>query len=321
MYFVVVTVLIILLFFYYLFSIRFVNQNVKNTALPSTAVIMIRALTSSFVKREGRLPSGNPFPRIQLQQTRIIDKTNVEKYDQICTFESSEFWKSEKVPLCYMEALCMKLMSTTISLPQFPLSGLGLIHIRNLITQYEDIIIGQKLDFESNIGEHRITERGIEVDIVCTASVGNVVSWKAISTLLSRGKSVPKKQPPEETKQEETQTSRFKVRENTGRRYAAVSGDYNPHHLYALTAKFFGFHKPIAHGLWSLASCMKELTKLPQYPKKYPITVECSFKRPLFMPGEVVFSYKVLTQDNGISFGLYDKEGKIPHLVGQVLTK
>jgi acyl dehydratase len=40
------------------------------------------------------------------------------------------------------------------------------------------------------------------------------------------------------------------------RKYASVSGDYNPIHLYGLTAKLFGFpHGCIMHGMWSIAAC------------------------------------------------------------------
>ena len=38
-----------------------------------------------------------------------------------------------------------------------------------------------------------------------------------------------------------------------GRRYASVSGDRNPIHLYGVTAKAFGFPRQIAHGMWSKA--------------------------------------------------------------------
>ena len=44
-----------------------------------------------------------------------------------------------------------------------------------------------------------------------------------------------------------------------GRRYAAVSGDHNPIHLYPLTAKAFGFPRQIAHGMWSKARCVAAL--------------------------------------------------------------
>ena len=48
-----------------------------------------------------------------------------------------------------------------------------------------------------------------------------------------------------------------------GRRYAAVSGDHNPIHLHALTAKPFGFPRAIAHGMWTKARCLAALERLP----------------------------------------------------------
>ena len=38
---------------------------------------------------------------------------------------------------------------------------------------------------------------------------------------------------------------------DTGRRYAAVSGDRNPIHLSSLAAKAFGFPRAIAHGMYT----------------------------------------------------------------------
>jgi len=47
--------------------------------------------------------------------------------------------------------------------------------------------------------------------------------------------------------------------------------------------------------------------------------VEASFKRPILMPANVVFSYKWI--ENGIAFALHDKDGKVPHVVGSVVSK
>ncbi len=49
---------------------------------------------------------------------------------------------------------------------------------------------------------------------------------------------------------------------NTGRRYAAVSRDFNPHHLYTWTALPMGFKHPIAHGIWSMARAAQALKRL-----------------------------------------------------------
>jgi acyl dehydratase len=50
-------------------------------------------------------------------------------------------------------------------------------------------------------------------------------------------------------------TRQWSLGGDTGRRYAAVSGDYNPIHLSAASARASGMKRPIAHGMY-LASRM-----------------------------------------------------------------
>ena len=77
----------------------------------------------------------------------------------------------------------------------------------------------------------------------------------------------------------------WRLRGDLGRRYAAVSGDHNPIHLYPLTAKALGFKRQIAHGMWSLARCVAALeNRLPD-----AVTVDAAFKKPIFLPGTVAF--------------------------------
>ena len=66
-----------------------------------------------------------------------------------------------------------------------------------------------------------------------------------------------------------------------GRRYAAVSGDGNPIHLYPLTAQALGFKRQIAHGMWTKARCVAALET--GCPTRSPSRV--AFKKPVFLPG------------------------------------
>ena len=43
-----------------------------------------------------------------------------------------------------------------------------------------------------------------------------------------------------------SRSTRWRLPADQGRRYAAVSGDYNPIHLYGWAARPFGFKQPIA---------------------------------------------------------------------------
>jgi acyl dehydratase len=71
-----------------------------------------------------------------------------------------------------------------------------------------------------------------------------------------------------------------------GRRYGSVSGDRNPIHMHALSARLFGFPQAIAHGMWTKARCLAALEA--RLPDAY--TVDVSFRRPILLPSRVTFS-------------------------------
>ena len=96
-----------------------------------------------------------------------------------------------------------------------------------------------------------------------------------------------------------------------GRRYAAVSGDHNPIHLYGVTAKAFGFPRQIAHGMWSKARCLAALDgRLPD-----AVTVEVAFKKPILLPGTVAFGST--RTGEGYAFSLTNPKSGAPHLLGR----
>jgi hypothetical protein len=51
----------------------------------------------------------------------------------------------------------------------------------------------------------------------------------------------------------------FMFTEDIGRKYAKISRDYNPIHLYPFTARLLGFKKAIAHGMYSKAWAVSQL--------------------------------------------------------------
>jgi acyl dehydratase len=55
--------------------------------------------------------------------------------------------------------------------------------------------------------------------------------------------------------------ARWELSGGAGRRYARVSGDYNPIHLWPWTARPFGFRAPILHGFASAARAAHALVE------------------------------------------------------------
>ena len=56
---------------------------------------------------------------------------------------------------------------------------------------------------------------------------------------------------------------RWRLAPDLGRRYAAVSGDFNPIHLSPATSRLFGFRRPIIHGMWTHARALAGLGRVP----------------------------------------------------------
>jgi acyl dehydratase len=99
-----------------------------------------------------------------------------------------------------------------------------------------------------------------------------------------------------------------------GRRYAAVSGDYNPIHLYPVTAKALGFPRHIAHGMWTLARSVAALeNRLPD-----AVRVDVVFRKPVFLPGKVALGAQPL--DDGYGFTLTTPGSDTVHLVGRTTS-
>jgi acyl dehydratase len=106
--------------------------------------------------------------------------------------------------------------------------------------------------------------------------------------------------------------SHWHLRADLGRRYAAVSGDRNPIHLSAPTAKLLGFQRAIAHGMWTKARCLAALEgRLPE-----AFTVDVAFRRPILLPGRVAFASSA--GDGAIRFAVRDPAGAHTHLEGTV---
>ena len=103
-------------------------------------------------------------------------------------------------------------------------------------------------------------------------------------------------------------------RPTSGRRYAAVSGDHNPIHLYPLTAKALGFPRQIAHGMWTKARGLAALeNRLPD-----AVSVEVAFKKPILLPGTVTFGARTHRRPARALARSALRDGA-PHLLGRAV--
>lgn len=294
-----------------------VDVRLEYDELPSVAPSYLRAA----ITFSGVLSAGQTVPQIVATVEDVtVRAERLARYRKVCGFT-----RSASLPVTYPHVLAFPLHMTVLTHKQFPLKLLGLIHMRNAITQHRAIGVDEPLDLSVSVGGHRDTFRGIEFDLVthCRGANGETI-WEAVGTMLSRRSSKPEHKAPQDKaagKRREGVELDFvpehdvawSVPEDIGRRYAAAAGDYNPIHLSALSAKLFGFPRAIATGMWTKAHVAAELA--PQLAHD-AYRLELAFKKPVFLPSRPRLQYTLGEQ--GADFALVSENIDKLHLSGSV---
>ncbi|CAN5396073.1 MaoC/PaaZ C-terminal domain-containing protein [soil metagenome] len=239
-----------------------------------------------------------------------VERSSVDAYAAVCGFPTKDV-----APLTYPHMLVFGLQMAIMSDPAFPAPAIGTVHLENSITQHRPIAIGETLVVTASVGpkiahpKGTIYEFTTSIASASTDDSGEVV-WEETSAYLRRGKGDDESSYGMTFPDAPAQGLTWKLPADLGRRYAAVSGDHNPIHLYPLTAKALGFSRQIAHGMWTKARCVAALeNRLPD-----AVRVDVAFKKPVFLPGSVAFGSAPV--DGGIAFSLSNPTSGAPHLAG-----
>ncbi len=239
-------------------------------------------------------------------RTAVIDADAVAAYSRVCQFPAKD-----TIPLPFPHMLAFPLHMAILTSPAYPFPAIGSVHVDNVITSHRPLRVGETLDLAVRAVGPRDHAKGSVVDFVTEARVGDETVWESTSTYLRRGKPHEDASPGLRFDRIPPGTTQWRLAEDLGRRYGAVSGDRNPIHLYPITAKALGFPRQIAHGMWSLARCVAAIeNRLPD-----TVTVEVAFKKPIFLPGTVAFGLDAAQDD--LAFALTSPRDGSPHLVGR----
>jgi acyl dehydratase len=280
------------------------DATLLKAALPSIPVVNLLP----GIRKTGGGPS-------VLREERIaaVEAERVRAYADTCGFPMKD-----TAPLPYPHVLAFPLHMAIMSSPEFPYPAMGGVHIANSIASRRPVALGETLHLAVHTSAPRHHPKGTLVDFLAAATADGEVVWESVSTYLLRGG-------PRMVSTGSTDASggdgptdvvpervTWRLPGDLGRRYAAVSGDHNPIHLYPLTAKALGFPRQIAHGMWSLARCVAAVeNRLPD-----AVTVEAAFKKPIFLPGSVAFGVDATTA-GGLTFALTSPKNAAPHLIGR----
>ncbi len=264
-------------------------------------------------------------PRLALAGTRPIDlEARVQQasanpaalaaYRSVCGF-----LPGESMPPTYPHILAAGVHLAMLGSRVFPVRLAGLIHLANKIELLEPIPVHAALSLFCTLTGPEETSRGQEFSLTTTARRRGQPVWRETMRFLARAPGRRERTgrrklqgPPEDT----VTVACWGAPSDIGRRYAQVSGDFNPIHLFAGTARLFGFDRAIAHGMWSLARATAALA--PDAGCE-TLVVDARFVKPLTLPGEVELAVTDPSGGAARQFWLAGASGGPVHLAGTLV--
>jgi acyl dehydratase len=240
-----------------------------------------------------------------------VDRGNQASYGRLTGHRLGD-----ALPGLYPHVLAFEMHLRLLVDRRFPFEPLGLVHVANAATVHRPISAAEPLDLVCRTSGVRGHPRGRLVDVETAVFVDGETVWEETTTLLSRGdgdREAPDG-PPLAGADAPVGSIRWDLPADLGRQYAAVSGDRNPIHLYAATAKAFGFPRAIAHGMWTAARTLAHVEG--RLPGSYRYDV--AFRRPVLLPGRVRVGMTTDEATGALTLGVVSSGGEETHLVARV---
>ncbi|MET9799186.1 MaoC/PaaZ C-terminal domain-containing protein [Streptomyces sp. NPDC006368] len=285
------------------------------------ATLALGALSSPF-KRPGRRPGATvpaPAPTLRIVEPDLrVDPNRLAAYARICGFPGTG-----PLPLPYPHVLAFPAAMRLMAAPGFPLPLPGLVHTWIEVTGHHPLLPGDRPELTVYVAGMAPHRRGTEATVVTEARLAGELVWASRSGYLARHRTNAGTEPDPDPGAAETDPrapvtdpdpeanagpvtapgpvtaagpderphipppparAQWLLPADLGRRYGAASGDRNPIHLHPLTARVFGFPRPIAHGMWTFARCLAEWEPLAS------ARVRADFRAPVPLPGTVTYA-------------------------------
>lgn len=254
--------------------------------------------------------SGAAFPSIKYVLESVqADPSKLHAYNTLFGYTGdivpSTYWHTRFFPIRILLAADKK----------FPFPLPGMVHLTDTITQYEPIKASDTLRMECYLGKCMRHEKGTAFETITQLFLHDKLVWEENTVNLRIGKT----QLGEEEYSayefplvESTKETELTIPRSMGKKYAHISGDFNPIHVSVLGAKIFGFKTSLMHGWYSLNKLLAP--HQPLMDEKHTLFV--AFKKPLFLPGNVVL--KESATKDGFQFEVTDKKEGYPNLKGTI---
>lgn len=196
------------------------------------------------------------------------------------------------VPLTALYPLAQRAQLALMLGGAFPYAVPGMVHVSNAMKRVGGIDPAAGFELAVSVAppDEASLESGVRLTFEVTLSQGGVPRVTCESVYLARrgtsarsaARSAPAPAP-------EAHQEPWWLAGDEGIRYARLSGDYNPIHLSPWLSRFFGFKRPIMHGMDAVARAIAAIERQ----SAGPVTaIDVTFKRPVYLPAEVRLAWE-----------------------------
>lgn len=272
---------------------------------PSPLAFMVRA----FHRTPGLRRAGG-FPAVRTTwRGHVVDRDHLADFLELTGLPQGRGW-----PVLYPHVFGFPLVMAAVTHRAFPLALWGALQIRNHLHLRRTVDPTERLDLETAVVDQRILEKGAEADLRTTVRASGEVVWEGLTTFYYRGRhGTPGAPSPLALAPEvgDAEVARWRMARGPGRRFARLTGDYNPVHWSRLYARAFGFPRAFHHPQLAVGQCLARLAA----PGEAPQTLDVWLKGPVPYDSDVRLHARQGT--DGTTFGLFAGEERRPAIVGR----
>lgn len=273
---------------------------------PSITVAYLRAL---FDRRPRRMPKGAGTITVEAEVGAVqAEPGRLAAYRDVCELPDDGL-----LPLTYPHILAGGVHMGMLLHREFPVRMVGVVHLANDIELFLPVPADARLALDCRLESGRSKPRGDEFRLVTEALWNDQLAWRETTNILAPA---PRKalRTPAAAPEYPPLLGEWTVPADIGRRYARVSGDWNPIHLAGALARPFGFPGAIAHGMWTVARCLGWLAKGSPGPGA---RLSVRFLKPLLLPSHVGLHVGAPGEAGEQDFWLVSTDQATPHLTGR----
>ncbi|MEW6761073.1 MAG: MaoC/PaaZ C-terminal domain-containing protein [Pseudomonadota bacterium] len=255
-------------------------------ALPAMGVgILLRAL----FKRPQHPPPDTLPERASSYRLDELPLADIARYRAAFGFEG------EHIPLTWWYLLAQRAHLATMLTPAFPFRIVGLVHMDNALRTFQAPAPGEHLLIETAL---RLlppsSSSALRCTLETTGSSNGAPVFSCTSTYLIRRGSRSGAKQEESVTTQGTPLTQWSLNSDAGRRYARLSGDWNPIHLTRWSARLMGMRAPIIHGMHTLASACAALERASG---RHALAIDCRFRAPVALGSTAALSFDAVSSE------------------------